>query len=325
MNHSSLKYILASQLLLTISGNSSAIGVFEPNELHITLPSQLNVDNEVPNNTVIWTSPIFSVNLTDTYENSGSAIIIFKGPERLMAPGYPETYASNIPGLGFRIKGTLRGPAIRDMLIQFLPYTGYSPPLGITNRYNYKQDFYLEAIKLGNVAPGNLTIHPDTQATVRFNDAGQGPSKLTLHFSGSASVSTSSCQIKATSIDLGSPSIGIFNKVGATSALKPFQVAIENCPDGINNIHYKITPTTQVISAEKGLFALTSGGALGIGIQLLNDAEKAVPLNTYLPYSNPQGRSRFFSIPFKASYYQLENQVSAGVANSGATITLSYE
>lgn len=310
---------------MTISGNSSALGIFSPNELPITLPSQLNVDNEAPNNTVIWTSPIFSVNLTDTYEKNDSAVVVFKGPERPMAPGYPETYASNIPGLGFRIKGTLRGPAIHDTLIQFLPYTGHSKALGITNRHNYKQDFYLEVVKLGKVSPGTLTIHADTEAIVRFNDGGQPYSKLTLRFSGSASVSTSSCQIKATSIDLGSPSIGIFNKVGATSALKPFQVAIENCPDGINNIHYKITPTTQVISAEKGLFALTSGGALGIGIQLLNDAEKAVPLNTYLPYSNPQGRSRFFSIPFKASYYQLENQVSAGVANSGATITLSYE
>lgn len=137
------------------------------------------------------------------------------------------------------------------------------------------------------------------------------------------------CTLNTTTItkDLGSVPLSKFNAVGSTSGDVSFQVDF-NCKPGTQ---VKMTATAGTPAPQsggfKGILGLTpdpAGVAQGIGVQLIRaDNNSAIPIGEEQLYSasTPTG---LFSVPMKARYMQIANQVTTGQAKSTAIFTITY-
>lgn len=140
-------------------------------------------------------------------------------------------------------------------------------------------------------------------------------------------VNAATCQTPSITVAMGEGyRLGEFEKVGETSRLMKFNIALNQCQRGIQKVTYQLKANTPVIDSKNGVVALNAGSsAKGIGLQLRNDAGQPIELDT--PYTfngfNPSGTD--FNIPLSAAYIRLaDNRLEAGTANSEVSFIMSY-
>jgi major type 1 subunit fimbrin (pilin) len=128
-------------------------------------------------------------------------------------------------------------------------------------------------------------------------------------------------------IGLGSyQSAKTFTGIGATSPSKPVSVLLHNCNGA--QISINLQPTSNVVSATNGTFALTSGGATGVAIQMLNAAGTApFPLNQAVAMgaAGPPTAVADFTVGMMARYVQTAVAVTPGAANGALQFVMSYQ
>ncbi len=96
-----------------------------------------------------------------------------------------------------------------------------------------------------------------------------------------------------------------------------------------NNISLLLTPNTETIDSQNGIFSLdkSNTSASGIGIQLAyGDGSSSEFANFITPkeYVMPIGSSGQFIIPMAARYTQTEDKITSGQANSSVTFLINY-
>jgi len=114
-----------------------------------------------------------------------------------------------------------------------------------------------------------------------------------------------------------------FQGVGSTTAPVPFSVQLTNCPQA-GGVYYQMDAVNGYAAQPQSVVNLQSGGATGIGVQLLDSTGSTiVPMGTAQTLTT--NGSLNYTIPFQARYYQTSSAVTAGVANTAMTITMTYQ
>lgn len=243
-------------------------------------------------------------------------------------------YLTNVPGVG------VVGWAGSN---QPMPANFNSPPVNTPQPILY-HNFYFSLIKIGDVSPGTVTA-----ASLPVNQYVVGNNNLVVHNGGaigSLNIVASTCTTPDVNVSMGDDhQLGELSGVGSvTSPAVDASFQLLNCPAffgrtsvgvfngtitsgllGANTISFRIDPTTSVVDAANGVFALKSGGATGIGIQLLNGSGAPAVLQTPLPSGlTLQPTSTSYTVPLSARYYQTGAVTTPGAADSSVTVTLTY-
>lgn len=204
--------------------------------------------------------------------------------------------------------------------------------------------FYFSLVKTANVV-GTGTVSAANLPWVYYY---VGSNKLIVEQGaalGRVNVIPGTCTTPDVTVNMGTHFTTELKGAGTTTAPVSFKIALNNCPaffgthwtnnvDGsvsdsnqVNNtISMQFDPTTSSVNPGQGVFALRSGGATGIGIQLLNAAGSPMPLGSRQPSGLvlTQTNGASYTISLQARYYQTSATTTAGQANSSLTVTLTY-
>ncbi len=144
-------------------------------------------------------------------------------------------------------------------------------------------------------------------------------------------LASSSCETPNINVKMGQHRLEDIPNDGSPSKKAiSFSLKLNNCPAGINNVSYTLTPTSSAPSQSnlQGVINLNQNStAKGIGLQITDGNLSPIVLNqakTFNEYSNKGGN---FTIPLNARYLKIAkgSSVIPGTANTEITFTMSYQ
>ncbi|WP_158543258.1 fimbrial protein [Dyella psychrodurans] len=133
------------------------------------------------------------------------------------------------------------------------------------------------------------------------------------------------CAISTNPVDLGAHDASEFTGVGTSppSGWVDFPITSEGCSADIVTIHMGFNGNADTTNS--GLFAIATGGASGIGIQLqTQDGTATVVPNSTTNLLNWSPVAAGSTYPMRARYVQTLSTVTPGAADSVVTVMLSY-
>ncbi|RDK08755.1 type 1 fimbrial protein [Cupriavidus lacunae] len=135
------------------------------------------------------------------------------------------------------------------------------------------------------------------------------------------------CTTPDVTVNMGTHRRDEFSGIGTFTSPIGFNIALNNCPAGMNSVSYRVDAVTTIVNASNSVVALDgSSTAAGVGVQLLDDTGSVFPLGTAKTMSGySTGTGGSYAIPLKARYYQTGATVTAGTANSAMTFTMTYQ
>ncbi|MFE8116634.1 fimbrial protein [Brenneria goodwinii] len=143
-------------------------------------------------------------------------------------------------------------------------------------------------------------------------------------FSGSISVYAGGCTIENTiNVDMGKISSASFLGVGSTGPEVPFSILLQNCHGVVTSAYFDFTPVYGFANQEASVIALNDddNAATGVGIQLLISGEK-IGWNDDVYYPITTGNN---TVNFTATYYQVEETVTPGNADTTVVFNVYYD
>lgn len=160
-----------------------------------------------------------------------------------------------------------------------------------------------------------------------MNPAGEAPWVTTsLAATGTNNITSIACSLNSTSINvpLGDVSTVQFTAIGATAGDKTFDIGL-NCDKGAR-INVALAGTQNTDTTDTSVLALTNAGqtgtAKGVGVQLLYGGVPLKINNNIVLKTSVGGQE---TLPFTARYYQTNNLLGPGKANSSATLNITYQ
>lgn len=125
-------------------------------------------------------------------------------------------------------------------------------------------------------------------------------------------------------VQLGKVSKTAFTGAGSTASDTRFDIQLQNCPETVTaaSITFGGTPDQD----NSNVLALTpdTGVATGVGIQLLDSSKQPLNLYTASAAYPLQSGTAVNNLEFVARYIQTKSAVTAGLANSVSTFTVTY-
>jgi len=245
----------------------------------------------------------------------GSWYIYFKYSNK--TPGAYHAIDTNLKGIGVRM-------SMRDIANSYFPYSAKGTCSGL--------------ISCSGAMPSNMTHEKlELIKTADSTDSGAlsggvfayaqcDNGQIYTNFAfGTSNITGSTCDLDtaALNVDLGDYKTTDFTGVGTTTEKKT--VAIPVTCTGANSAFSLAVSAVNPADITNGVMALDSGGASGIGVQLLqSDGITPVPL-TNSSWSAGTSVIGTNTINLFARYYQLDNTVTSGNATSSVTLTFNYK
>lgn len=147
----------------------------------------------------------------------------------------------------------------------------------------------------------------------------------TLNFTGK--ITSTACNIDASStsngdIALGTVSSTAFSAAGDVAAATRFTIALSNCPTELKTASVRFDG---IPASDNRILALTSGEGVatnvGIGIY---EADSSTLIGLQKSSTAQSLATGTNTLTYIAKYYALDKNVGAGVANSSATYSVTY-
>lgn len=215
----------------------------------------------------------------------------------------------------------------------------------------------IEFIKTGPIPPGTHQISASSLPVFQVTSGSKTPFVVSnvfviLNFSGSTTLYTKTCQLATPDIEvnLGSHWITKFSNPGSATAWKNFDIVLKDCPPFYGysdymyfenkDLLYETHSDNKVTIVFKSLNGTIDGNPLlakinsspnaakGVGIELSQrDTLKSIPLDgsggvSLLNLSKDENST--YTIPLKARYVQIDQEVGAGMANGSVVFTITY-
>ncbi|WP_218001655.1 fimbrial protein [Paraburkholderia acidipaludis] len=134
------------------------------------------------------------------------------------------------------------------------------------------------------------------------------------------------CTTPDVTVPLGTHKTTELTGVNTTTAAVGFNIALNNCPAGINKVYYEIDNATSIANASQSVVALDgTSTATGMGVQILNSSGSPQTLGSKVQYTGYNTSGGSFSIPLQARYYQTASAVTPGTANTSLTFIMTYQ
>lgn len=236
-------------------------------------------------------------------------------------------YDSGVPGIGFTLE------VLSASNGWFVPgkdsssYSIASSTNGLLAGGKRQVTRKVRLIKTGPVTTGTVMSKQVGATIMRTYVSGvaQWESESPININ-SFKVTSLACSLSSTSINvpLGDVLASKFTGVGVTAGDKSFDLGLTCDKDAKINVSLAGTQNTD--TSETSVLALTSAGqtgtASGVGVQLLYGGTPLKINNNILLKTSAGGQE---TLPFTARYYQTLADISAGLANSSATLNITYQ
>lgn len=238
----------------------------------------------------------------------------------------PGVYATNVDGIGIELLNS-SGQIVRG--------TGYecdstATPMGTvssdsaqTFSFSYTERLVKTATRIGS---GTLTNTQNPFGFGVFKSVGISGSRNTSQYSATVAERTATCSIDPLNltVTLGDFPVSQFTHVGSYTAWKYFNITA-TCTEEVN-LTASVTSANGINSQYADVLNLTPGSdsATGVGVRMLLDGvdlkyDYPIPVGGRAEPGVPD------VIPFAVQYYQTDASVTAGKANTIATIDLEYQ
>lgn len=280
-------------------------------------------------------------------------------------------YQTGIPGIGVAIVGSGGIPFTEAPRFAENQNLLKSELAGGISGVGAASTKYVVLIRTGPITPGNYPISGADFPTLRQGLEGSQSSHANavttvglpiyhwyISFRGNITVSAQTCITPDVPVALGSYDISKhFTRKDSTTPWVDASITLTNCPtfsgfynstnapllmdyntgEGIsttslnNSIGVRLTPTSNVIDAAKGVMAIDStlpNAASGVGIQLGWGSSSQTPMlfdfNTEKIVTLPKDGSPLIRIPLAARYIQTADFPTPGKANGKVTFNINY-
>jgi major type 1 subunit fimbrin (pilin) len=177
-----------------------------------------------------------------------------------------------------------------------------------------------------------LTLVMAGFASSAMADSAYDTSNGTVDFTGS--ITNTPCAISASNqnlkVDLGAVKSSVFTKKGDTSTAQPFSIVLSNCTvDRTTPFEATVSFNGAGADTAKTSLAVNAGSdttgqaiATGVGIQILDNTQTGLPLNTDTTAIKITETEMI--LPYSARYISIADSVTAGLANGHTDFTVTY-
>jgi major type 1 subunit fimbrin (pilin) len=181
-------------------------------------------------------------------------------------------------------------------------------------------------VKTGRINGGTVNMSGIVGELAMMIDGFPNEGIISIMVSGAATFVSAACTTPDVTVNMGRHKASEFSGPGSYASSTPFEIALNNCPAGMNSIKYSVDATTTILDPTQSVVALNgSSTATGIGIQLLDKAGNPFPLGTVIDFSDYNGSTGgTYRIPLKARFYETGPVVGAGSATAEMTFTMTY-
>lgn len=245
----------------------------------------------------------------------GAWYIYFKYSTK--TPGAYHAIATNLDGVGVRMsQARISG--------SYYPYTYKGSCAGLISCSGpTPSDLALQKIEL--IKTADVTESGDlSDGVFAYAQCDNGQTYTNFSF-GNSHIISSTCSLDTnlTNVKLGDYKTTDFSGVGSTTETKLVSIPV-TCT-GAGAAFSLAVSSVNVADNSNGVIALDSGGASGIGVQLLqSDGITPAPLEG-TSWSAGTAATGGNSISLYARYYQLADTVTSGNADANVTLTFNYK
>lgn len=241
-------------------------------------------------------------------------------------PGLPGVYDSGLAGVGISLMNSsqhrMRGAAGLqcDASGELLGYVSDDAQM------TFSFDATLALIKTANTVQSG-TLDPSHALFALRADNGDGIGKPNvIRYAGSLALKAATCSVPSTSMvmALGDIPVSVFHGIGTTGPPSSGDISI-HC-DNAATVTYSVDSSNGFDSSLIGIVKLTqqTGMARGVGVRMSLGGKAVIPNSPLTVGQTPQTGGTL-TLPVSLMYYQTQSQVTPGVANSVATVTLTYQ
>lgn len=306
---------LALVLMLGMSGQAHANCSFNNGSntgtYLVTMPTTITVDpNAAVGDTIYTVGPVgISPTVYFNCRGSGNAW----GLQNTATANTPATnvdlFESGVTGVSYRI--SQRGSYI-------YPYPYFS--LNASSSWQESDAITIELVKTGPISNGSLLL---TGELARFLAGNGSPiTDAIIQIVRGTTFVAPACTVTTKSITVTLPTVSSANfaGLGSVAGTTPFAIGL-TCSSGTTLRIQLDSPAS--VAGKPGVIAPSSGGAKGVGVQLLDGTGTAVNFGSAQTVgATPNGN---LSVNYFARYYQTGTPVVAGLVQASATFTLSYQ
>ena len=185
----------------------------------------------------------------------------------------------------------------------------------------YGGQFIFRFIKIGKVKHGTI-ITPAKIGTIKYGTLVTHNLTLTSNLI----ISAASCKTPDVSVKMGDyVASEVTGSRGQTNPVY-FDIALNECQEGISRVTYSLQANTPVIDRESGLVSLDGTSSVkGVGLRIMDGNGVPLALDNAHVFDAYEERGGNFKIPLSAAYIRLGDQdLSFGTANTSMTFTMSY-
>ncbi|WP_017917872.1 fimbrial protein [Burkholderia gladioli] len=253
----------------------------------------------------------------------------------VFSPGTTTVWETNLAGIGIAVAvkpisdlsncSSSRFSDIGKPTASQAPWVG--PFCNSTGSFDIGGQVQVALVKTGAIQPGVVSMGAIAEGKEYVASTSDSSNPISISFAiTSTTINVAGCTTPDVKVDMHSYQQSIFKGVGSSTSPVSFSVKVNSCPSGFQSIGYQFNPTSQVVDAANGVIALTPDStASGIGLKITDANDKPLLYNsTYSlsEYNTSTGGS--YTIPLKASYYQISPTVNPGSANAAIVYILNY-
>lgn len=277
----------------------------------VSVPTTIVNDPNIPVGSVLYTSSPTPINHRVDIRCNGSGnawgLVNNAGPT---PPTTVNLFPIGTTGVSYRVlqNGTY-----------IFPYPYFS--LDGADSWYESDAVTIELVKTDTIVNG--TSIAGSLADFRAGKVNNDTTIAVINLANALTFTAPACQANATAINVTLPTVSrqSFSGVGSVAGTTPFQIGL-TCSSGAT---LRITlDTAAPVPGQTGVIAPSSGGASGIGVQLL-DSSGLTPVAFGTATTIGATPNGTLSIGYFARYYQTTSPVGAGAVNATATFTLSYQ
>jgi len=287
----------------------------------LAVPATLGVGNAIPGS-----ARSHRVKGTCDAADSGRPITACHLGEGEEVPGMPGVWRSGIAGVGIELLNSA-GQPVRGRAAHC---DSRSTPLGyVSSDGSFNVTLTMQLIKTASTTgeQASTTVHNGIWSLGIYPDQKLGQLNA-VRYGGNLALKATTCSVdpKSLNVSLGNFAVSQFTHVGSTSDWRTFNLTA-TCTDAVT-MTARITSPNGATSISDGndVLNINAGidSASGVGVKMMVGGV-LLRYDYPIPFGDQTVPNQPFNLPFQVQYYQTAEVVTAGRANTLATIDIEYQ
>ena len=287
----------------------------------LTVPATLSVGSAIPGS-----AQSHRVKGRCDAADSGKPITACHLGEGEEVPGMPGVWRSGIEGIGIELLNSA-GQPVRGRAAHC---DSRSTPLGyVSSDGSFNVTLTMQLIKTASTTgeQASTTVHNGIWSLGIYPDQKLGQLNA-VRYGGNLALKATTCSVdpKSLNVSLGNFAVSQFTHVGSTSDWRTFNLTA-TCTDAVT-MTARITSPNGATSISDGndVLNINAGidSASGVGVKMMVGGV-LLRYDYPIPFGDQTVPNQPFNLPFQVQYYQTAEVVTAGRANTLATIDIEYQ